>query len=171
MTTTWSICFTALAVLSTAIIRHTLLLFPKRLAFFFHACTMITARRIPLTPRSVLVDSTWSRRANGLSHAVAGPSRFPSTWTHTPRQTRKGKEREIPGQLAIHPTHTFASSYNPTTASVMTLITRHQRRSFHASAKRHAIPLIPAAIGIFKVSCQLYSTDGSQRPSSQPSLR
>ena len=116
-----------------------------------------------------LVDRAWrlqpsrpvlnSQALNGL----AGPSRLPFTPTYraaaysTPSALRKGKQLEAGsrlGQALITPITRDASTLpviirrwaNPPMSSRL-----GQVRLFHATARRQALPLIPVALGIFKV--------------------
>lgn len=87
-----------------------------------------------------------------VRHAHAGPSRLPYLAYHRAYPSRKGKEKEIINDSHSTPYTLYAShSSLPIRGRLGELGLAHQRRSFHATARRQAIPLIPATIGILKV--------------------
>lgn len=110
-----------------------------------------TKRPVTLAP-SGLGQAMRTHRTILLPTIIAGPSRLPLAPTYSTWHSRKGKEK-VGTDSFTAVVYRLSSVSNPSLYdAVGQSCNRYQRRSFHASARRNALPLIPAAIGIFKVS-------------------
>ena len=106
--------------------------------------------------------------ARSLISGHAGPSRLPCVAypTRPFSATRKGKERAVDVNTLCMASGTKLEGYRAVYTLQAFLVP--QKRYFHATARRQAIPLIPATIGILKVSTISYEVLVFDADSSRP---
>jgi hypothetical protein len=134
-----------------------------------HSISTLDISLTMLSSSSRLMSSAYAGTSRNAHRLLPQSSRQAVT---TCRSTRKGKERAVDSCATWNRTtlrEYTEASYVPL-APTNTRYNNGQRlcvhqRAFHTSARRDALPMIPVAAAIFKVSCNPTEADGSRRPS------